>query len=452
MFGSFEREEFKKFLRLGSIFAFIIGTYWAIRPLKNVIFSKLVHQDFLPFGKTLSMILFIPAILIYTKLLDRYGRERMLYILAFFYGFLLLFFSVCFYFVQATPEIIDTRVGLAWLGTKSLGYIWYFFVESFGSLVVALFWAFTTDTTSPESAKKGFPLVVAFGQFGGIITPFVVCQMPRYFGLLTDSLPVFVCALLSFSIIYMVRNFLKQTPASELVSYQGTNEKEVEHEQEPGMFEGLRLLLSRKYLLGIFGVLSFFEIIVTIFDYKFQCTMCAVAGKGAELTAQAGYYASLVNLVALVCLLFGISNVTRLLGVTVALVLIPLFMGGAMIGYLYLDSYTFLLALMAGCKAIHYALNGPTLKQLYIPTTKDVRFKAQAWIETFGSRAAKETGSLFNMLKIPMITSMGKIAGQARFIMLTGYIGLVVVIGWLFTALFLGKTYNKAMSEKKMVC
>ena len=33
---------------------------------------------------------------------------------------------------------------------------------------------------------------------------------------------------------------------------------------------------------------------------------------------------------------------------------------------------------MVGSKAINYALNGPALKQLYIPTTTDVRFKAQA--------------------------------------------------------------------------
>jgi len=32
IFGSFETEEFKKFLRMGSIFAFMIASYWALRP------------------------------------------------------------------------------------------------------------------------------------------------------------------------------------------------------------------------------------------------------------------------------------------------------------------------------------------------------------------------------------------------------------------------------------
>ena len=38
IFGHFGPEEFKKFLRMGAIFAFIIGSYWTLRPLKNAIF------------------------------------------------------------------------------------------------------------------------------------------------------------------------------------------------------------------------------------------------------------------------------------------------------------------------------------------------------------------------------------------------------------------------------
>lgn len=52
--------------------------------------------------------------------------------------------------------------------------------------------------------------------------------------------------------------------------------------------------------------------------------------------------------------------------------------------------------------AINYALNGPALKQLYIPTTAGVKFKAQAWIETFGSRTSKQAESFFNMTLAPL--------------------------------------------------
>ena len=42
VFGSYEKEEFKKFLRMGLVFALIIGIYWTVRTLKNTIFITLV--------------------------------------------------------------------------------------------------------------------------------------------------------------------------------------------------------------------------------------------------------------------------------------------------------------------------------------------------------------------------------------------------------------------------
>ena len=39
-FGDFQREELKKFLKLGGIFALVIGVYWTLRPLKDSLFKR----------------------------------------------------------------------------------------------------------------------------------------------------------------------------------------------------------------------------------------------------------------------------------------------------------------------------------------------------------------------------------------------------------------------------
>lgn len=59
-FGAFEKEEFKKFLRMGSIFALIIGVYWTLRPLKDSIFMQLVDKMYLPYAKTISVLALLP--------------------------------------------------------------------------------------------------------------------------------------------------------------------------------------------------------------------------------------------------------------------------------------------------------------------------------------------------------------------------------------------------------
>ena len=107
---------------------------------------------------------------------------------------------------------------------------------------------------------------------------------------------------------------------------------------------------------------------------------------------------------------------------------------------------------MVGSKAINYALNGPALKQLYIPTTTAVKFKAQAWIETFGSRSSKQVGSTFNMILKPMQTAFGGILGKSYYLYLSGFLCFPLLGLWLLTAFFLGNTFKKAIKNKNIVC
>lgn len=454
MFGTFEREEFKKFLRMGLIFSFIIGSYWTMRVLKDAVFTKLVGIEYQPWAKTVSLILLIPTLMIYTKLLDRFSREKTFYILATYYGVATIVFALLMINPvtgMAAPETITARTGIAAFCTKLLGYLFYSFVESYGSLIVALFWAIASDTTLPESAKKGFSLVVAIGQVGGIVGPKYVTKFPRWLNFQTDAVAVAVCAFLTLSLIYLMKRFLTITPKELLTSFHGTDEKKLEQEQEPGFFEGLQLLFKHRYLLSIFGILFFFEFIVTIFDFHFK-VLASQVYKGQALSEYWGEYGSAVNLVALICLLLGVSNITRWLGIGIALVLMPLIFTGAVFGFLTFSNLTFLFSLMVGSKAINYALNGPALKQLYIPTTHDVRFKSQAWIETFGSRGSKEAGALFNMTYKPMCARLGFELGRARHVMVSAVISFALIAIWALNALYLGRTYNKAVEEKRTVC
>ena len=449
-FGLFEKEEFKKFLRMGLIFALIIGVYWTLRSLKDSIFMQLVDKMYLPYAKTISVLALLPLVMFYTKLLERTSREKMLIILPAFYGVAILCFAALVEIAQASPETIAARSTIPFIATKALGYVWYIFVESFGSLIVALFWAFSTDTTEPASAKRGFPLVVAIGQMGGIVFPYAIGGLPHRLGLETDALSVGILGVFCLCIILLVKYFLKVTPERMLVSF-GVKKEKTDHKKDPGFLEGLKLMLSHRYLIGIFAANFIYELVVTIFDFNFKLA-AGTNYAGVELSRYLSLYASSVNIVSLLCLLLGISNITRFLGVGVALACMPIVVGLALFGFLTLDSLSFLFALMVGSKAINYALNGPALKQLYIPTTSDVRFKAQAWIETFGSRASKEVGSIFNMSLNPLQSIFGVLAGKAHYLTLSGAVGFPLIALWFFIALYLGRNFKNAINEKKVVC
>ncbi len=450
-FGDFEKEEFKKFIKMGVIFALMIGIYWTLRPLKDAVFMQIVDKLQLPFAKTFSLLVLLPMVMFYTKLISRFSKEKMLIVLPLFYGALTLGFSALMLIFQGSAIEIAARSLPFLIATKMMGYLFYVFVESFGSLVIALFWAFATDTTVANSAKRGFPLVVAIGQMGGVILPYVVGGLPYRLGLATDSLSLLCLGALILLLIPLVRYFFRSTPKDLLISTQASEPLHTERQEEPGFLEGLKLLLRNRYLLGIFAANFIYEVVVTIFDFNFKLA-AAAEYSGVALSHYLSVYGSSVNVVSLLCLLLGISNVTRFLGVGVALAMMPLIVGGAVLGFLSFNSLSFLFILMVGSKAINYALNGPALKQLYIPTSSDAKFKAQAWIETFGSRSSKQAGSCFNMSLAPLQSTFGALAGKSYYLMLSGCLCFPLLALWFIVALFLGKSFKKAVNTKSVIC
>lgn len=450
-FGTFEKEEFKKFLYMGLIFALIVGVYWTLRPLRDAIFIGLVDKMQLPYAKTVSLLSLLPIVGFYTRLLERKNCKRMLIILPAFYGVIILCAAAVIMVSQGPPEVIASRSLIPLIGTKILGYSFYVLVDSFGSLAVALFWTFAADTTSPESAKKGFPLIIAMGQIGGILFPYSIGGLPHRLALQTDALAIVILSCFTLSIIPLVRYFLNSTPEQLLISFRGKNQDAKEDAiKEVGFLGGLKLIASNKYLAGIFIVNFIYDFIVTIFDFNFKIA-ASTEYAGVALTNYLSTYGSSVNALSLFCLLFGISNISRFLGIRTALAIVPILIGLALLGFLMLDSLSFLYALMVFSKAINYSLNGPALKQLYIPVTKEIRLKAQGWIETFGSRGSKEASSLLNMLLGPLQSVFGEIAGKSYYLMLSSFLGFPMLILWFLVALYLGKRFNNTIYKKENI-
>ena len=92
-------------------------------------------------------------------------------------------------------------------------------------------------------------------------------------------------------------------------------------------------------------------------------------------------------------------------------------------------------------KGLSYALNNPSKEMMYIPTSKDIRFKAKGWIDQFGGRTAKASGSIINNTfssSLPELLTYGTLIS----------FGLVGV--WMMVAAYVGKQF-KTLSERNEV-
>jgi ATP:ADP antiporter, AAA family len=446
--GNFTKEELKKFALLAIIFGFTIGVYWLLRPLKDAVFMKTVHADNIPYAKWISLLIIVPLGMLYSKLIDMFPRHHVFYALSGIYATLALMFG--FFFTHETlgltnlvTTIVNNEVhsehALFW--GRIIGWAWYVFVESFGSIMVVLFWAFAADTTDPDSAKRGFPIVAFGAQVGGILGPLLATIYGEKLG---AGVLTIVAAAGIISIAFMIWYFMSVIPASQLTGYQAKDQGKSSDKQKTGFMEGLRLMLEQPYLLGIFAVISLYEIINTILDYHFKYMAGQQHADPNALLSYLGSFGVYTNGVAFICILLGINNIGRILGLRTALIVLPILMTG-IIGFLYMNptlSVAFWILVFG--KALNYALNQPTKEQLYVPTSKDAKYKAKAFIEMFGSRGSKAFGSGINMFKQHL--------GAETFILFSTGASLGLILVWIYTAVYLGNTHKKAVSENKVVC
>lgn len=448
-FYGVNREEVKKFVFLGAIFAFTIGIYWMLRPLKDSLFCTISCATNIPIAKWLSLFVVVPLAMGYSFVVDRYPRHRIFYALCTVYGLLALVFAYFFAHpvygldsanIQRIVENGKTLSSHVQLFTRMLGWAWYVYIESFGSLMVVLFWGFAADTTKPESAKRGFGIVAMGAQFGGICGPLAATMYVQKVG---EAVLTFWAGIATFLMAVMIFIFMKTTPKDQLDGYKAKDDGKVK--AKTGFMEGFKLLVSQPYLLGIFGIISIFEVVNTIFDFKLKMLAQSVYS-GRDLSEFLLNFGVWVNLVGFVCLVLGINNIGRKLGVRKSLLILPALVAVAVFVIYFNSSLWVVWGVNVAVKALNYAFNQPVKEQLYIPTSKDTKYKAKAWTEMFGSRGSKAAGSGINFLAgLPAVT-------PELFLLVSSIASLGLIGLWIVAAMYVGRKHKEALDTDSLVC
>jgi AAA family ATP:ADP antiporter len=439
-FGDLTNEEVKKFGLLALGFFFVIGTYWLMRPLKDGIFRSIVGWDHQPMAKILSVFVVGLAVFIYSKLVDLYDKDKLFYVLCGFY--LVLFTAIA---IALRMPSIGLNPAIPADPSRYLGWIVYLAIESFGSIMVAHFWAFTISITDPASAKKGYPLIIAFAQIGAISGPALAWNAERIGLTNLVIIPVFTI----FSIIVLIKYFTSVFPADQV---EGGPKK-----PKTGFLEGLRLILTRPYIFGIFAIVMLFEIVGTIVDFqmKKQAGLLPMYKSQEAFTGFLGMFGMSVNTMAFVMALLGTSYMIKRMGLVFCLLAFPVTLGTALavftgaIQFGNLDPATTLwglFAVMVVAKGLSYALNNPSKEMMYLPTSKDAKFKSKGWIDMFGSRSAKSIGSLINK---GLLSNAG--GGTVGIITAGSFVSLGLIGVWILFALYVGRTFVKLTRDGKII-
>lgn len=420
IWGDLSREEYKKFGTLSVTLLFIVGTYWLLRPIKDAFFATSVGSVYLPYAKVISTIFLIPIILLYSKLVDMFDKQQLFYVIAPFYG--ILFLCIAYLLANPTRNIADS--------VPCLGWAIYLGVESFVLLIISLFWSFVASVNDAVSAKKGYALIFAGAQVGTIIGP-EFAKHATQIGI-SNLLYIAACGVFMIPIVILCFEKLRL----------GVVESNTQIKDQPtGFFEGLRLLISKPYLIGILGIATLGCIIATILEFELIYKAKETFHSTEKIAEFLGLYGQCANTLTLLLALFGTSLIVRKFGLTLSLVAYPAIVGLIVCVVWYSPTLWVLFASMVIIKCLSYALNGPCKEIAYIPTSKDVKFKAKGWIDTVGYRSAESMGGAIGII-FPIMTNL---------VFFGSLISIGVVAVWTMTAIYVGTKNSQLLKNNKVI-
>lgn len=435
LWGDLSKGEIRKFSLLSFGFFLIIGSYWPLKALKDSVFVNIVGDGHLPVVKILSLFLYFPLILFYSKIVDSFPKEKILYVFVTFVGVVGLF--IVYFLNHPTIGLANTSCGVH----RIIGWFFYVFVEGYINLLVVLYWAFINDVTTPESAKRGYGMIAFGTQLGGVLFTLLGSYLSRDISLYATRVPLI--ALISivtlFFLVLVVWSLKYFVPLSEFHGYQiDKQEKEQREKISVGFFDGLKIILSQSYVASIFAMIFIYEAITTIMSFQMYSMAKTSFLDPGQLNKFVFNYALSVQVVACIVALFGTSFFQRKLGIRFCLISYPIVLGLSIIVYFFYPVLNVIFYAMVLSKALNYSFNQPAKESLYIPTSKEIKYKSKAWIDVFGARGAKSFGA--GIYKVA-----GTLVGFSSVIILT-MIGI-----WIILSDKVGSQFSKTTSKNELI-
>jgi AAA family ATP:ADP antiporter len=451
--------ELKKFSLFALIFAFTIGGYWFLAPLKDSIFMKNMCLDssklggYIATGKLISTLVLFLLIPYYSLLIDKFRGHKVFYGVSGFYIIGIIIFS--FFFAHESWLDAVYKFDLGWLkqlfsydfglqegqfltieGKKIITWSWYVFIESFGAFMPVVFWSYVANHALPNEAKTGYSLIALGGVLGGFLGPLVVKKFVLHIGIVK----MMIVSSIWIAMIPLLVAFTVRTLGSAgLKGYECPEKK-----PKPGFVEGIRLLVTNKYLVAIYLIIAINEMTQALIDVHFKTYSHAMYECKESLADFFSYYALCLNGLALICLVLRIDIIGKKIGVRRSLIALPIFVGLGIVWLYFNPTLNNAFWVIVLTKGLNYAFNQPSKEQLYIPTTPTTKYKSKAWIDVFGYQSSRALGW--------SAVSYQNTVDPNLFLVLSSSIGLGMVLFWILIACYAGGSYQKAIKNNDIIC
>ena len=406
----------------------VITSFWILKPIKKSIFIQFYEKtgfDLFSYhltgpqaellAKVLNMVVAFAAVAVFTWLARRFRRQQLTFI---FTGFFLASYAA-YAFIIERPQSITV-------------WTFYLYGDLFSTLMVATFFAFLNDSVTPDDAKRLYGLICLGGVAGGVFGTTTLRALIAKIDVVGWLWVCFGLGLLILVVAFAAGRRIDRDPPPEPEAVPAETEKK--GKGNPAL-EGARLVFGSPYLLSIVAIVGLYEIVSTVMDFQFTSTIDHYLS-GPAIGKHFATVFAITNMVSMLVQLFFTSFVMSHFGLGFALMVLPVAALAGSMGFMALPVLGMGSALNTLDNGFSYSINQSAKEALYVPTSKDEKYKAKAFIDMFVQRFAKAVAVGVSL----GITMVFREYSSLRW--LSGFTVAVIAL-WIFAALYAGRSFKK---------
>jgi AAA family ATP:ADP antiporter len=416
------RAELPLALLMFTYFFLVITSFWILKPIKKSLFIE--YYDDAGFtlltwtmtaaqaellAKVLNMFVAFVAVAVFTWLARRYHRQQLTYL---FTSFFIVSYAAYTFDIEQPADVTV--------------WTFYLFGDLFSTLMVATFFAFLNDSVTPDAAKRLYGLIGLGGVTGGV---FGATAVRAFIEQLSNAEWLWVCV--GLAVLILIVAFA----AGRMVEHQAPGKHAPpQSKQTSAALEGARLVFASPYLLSIVGIVGLYEIVSTVMDFQFTSTVAHYL-EGEAIGEQFSTVFAITNAVSMFVQLFLTSFVMTRFGVGTALLVLPVAALAGSLGFAALPILWMGSALNTIDNAFSYSINQSAKEALYVPTTKDEKYKAKAFIDMFVQRFAKAVAVGVSLVITTVFSDFSSIRWLSLFT-------VAIVAVWIVAARYAGRHFE----------
>ncbi len=430
------RDELPMALLMFFYFFLVITSFWILKPIKKGLFIEFYETSGFDLfawhleasqaeliAKVMNMVIAFIAVTVFTLLARKLRRHQLTYV---FSGFFIAGYL-------AYSLILDKP------GDWTV-WSFYFFGDLFSTVMVATFFAFLNDSVSPGAAKRLYGLIGLGGTAGGAFGSMVVAG---FVDTLSKPEWLWLCSLVAAVIIVLAMSAARKLPTRQEEQASAPEPETKKASEGNPALEGAKLALRSRYLLSVAAIVGLYEMVSTIMDFQFTSTIIYYLD-GEAIGAQFARVFMITNFVAMGVQLFLTSLVMTRFGVGTALLVLPCAALLGSTGFMIAPILLIGSALNTCDNGFSYSVNQSAKEVLYVPTTRDEKYKAKAFIDMFVQRFAKALAVGLSLIITLAFTGFESL----RWLSL---VTIVILVLWILAVRYVGgqfRSVNEVAEEE----